>query len=131
VLGVVRTGMAKRSIILPTEHQAQADVVRYLRSHRFHPFLINNELGRSRNFVWANHLKSQGLMPGFPDLGIAEPAPLIEKYTRVWIEMKRGPYMRPTVTQRLVHELLRDQGDIVIVGQGALNTIEQLVPLGY
>lgn len=89
-------GRAERAVVaeqarIPTEHQEQAAVYRWVRlSERQHPelqtlFAVPN--GSHRNKITAVRLQAEGVRPGVPDLVWLHPSPT--GFHGLLIEMKR------------------------------------------
>lgn len=100
---------------IPTEHTEQAKLVGRLQS--FYPdalvFAVPN--GGLRHKREAIRLKAEGVLPGVPDLVIAEPRSV---YHGLYVEMKRRKGGRLTEDQEKVHAQLRARGYAVMVGYG-------------
>ena len=113
-----------------TEHEEQADVVRWLRAHRLVCCAVPNAGRRDpRLAAW---LRAEGMAAGVPDLLIFTPPPG-SGVPGTALEMKRAGGKPSDVSPKQRHWLdaLEALGWHVLVGYGADNAIRQLGELGY
>lgn len=115
-------------IPVPTEHQEQVALCRWLRLNKIGFFAIPNAARRSAmQGAW---MKQEGLVAGAPDLVLVPVAP--SGGTRhVAIELKRSKGSRIADTQKAMHELMLRHSWIVLVAYGWAHAVEQLKELGY
>ena len=103
---------------IPSEHDEQVAVVRWLRKNGYFVFAVPN--GGIRDAITAKRLKDEGAMSGIPDLQIVLPEGKV-----IWIELKRREGGRLSPVQKEVHKRLEELGHIVIVGYGAKDAMEK------
>ena len=100
---------------MANEHTAQTQLVARVRS--FYPDVIIAAVpnGGSRDVREAVKLKAEGVLPGFPDLIIAEPR---GKYHGMFLEMKREKGGRLDPRQKEMLEKLGKRGYLARVAYG-------------
>ncbi len=107
-----------------TEHQEQVILVGRLRA--FHPdvlvYAVPNGGGRTG---WdATRLKAEGVLPGVPDLVVAEPR---GEYHGLYVEMKRTKFGSVSSKQASVMNKLLARGYAVMVAdEGAEKAYEEI-----
>lgn len=97
---------------MPSEHDEQKAVVRWLRTKGIFVFAIPN--GGLRDAITAKRLKDEGSTSGIPDLQI-----VLDGGRVIWLEMKRRKGGAVSPVQKKVHDSLRALGHTVLVAKGA------------
>jgi hypothetical protein len=93
------------------EHMEQMGLINWFRLKYPETLIFAIPNGEYRAMTTAKKLRSEGVVPGIPDLYI--PA------WKVWIEMKRKEGSVLSNEQKRIHAYLESIGDTVIVGYGA------------
>ena len=108
---------------MASEHTAQAQLVTRVRS--FYPDVIIAAVpnGGSRDIREAVKLKAEGVLPGFPDLILAEPR---GEYHGLFLEMKREKGGRLEPRQRRMLDRLRERGYLAEVAYGVEDAWKQV-----
>ncbi len=111
-----------------SEHAEQAQLVEYLNRLNVPSFAVPNgaQLGGKNRFAMLRKLKNEGLRTGAPDLVLIRLADGLP----VAIEMKRPGGGRVSPVQRETHQLMRDEGWVVVVAYGFQDARVQLEDLG-
>jgi hypothetical protein len=112
-----------------TEHEEQAEVVRWLMAHKLVFVAIPNAAQRS--FRTAAKLRSEGMQRGYPDLEVKTPPPGHPQVRGVAIEMKRFDGGKLSVEQFEWLKRLEACGYMTHVAEGATAAICWLESLGY
>jgi hypothetical protein len=112
-----------------TEHEEQAEVVRWLMDHQLDFVAIPN--AGQRSYRAAARLRSEGMQKGFPDLLIMTQAPGRSQARGVAIEMKRFHGGKLAVEQYDWLRRLERCGYLTHVAEGANDAICWLESLGY
>lgn len=105
---------------LPSEHDEQVAVVRWLRKNGHFVYAVPN--GGLRDAITSKRLKDEGALSGIPDLQVVLPDGRV-----IWLELKRREGGRLSPVQKKVHERLEALGHVVIVGYGAKDAVEKLL----
>lgn len=129
--------MAKTSkTSTPLETSEQQIIVAWLRMRQIRFFSVPNGavLGGQNRFALLAKLKSEGLLPGAPDLVLIDPAPIDGKH--VVVEMKRqagkrGGRVGLSDEQRLVIPWFEAAMWHYVLARGAESGLHQLRKLGY
>lgn len=113
---------------LPTEHDEQVMVCRWLRARHIPFGAIPN--GANKSIAARMKFKAEGLTPGMPDLLIITPPPAFP-HMHLLVEMKRQKGGRLSVEQDHMHSVLSVNGFLVITANGYADAVRQLRDLGY
>ena len=111
---------------VPTEAAEQSLLVAILRRAGLECFPVPN--GGYRDIRTASKMKSLGSLRGVPDLHMID---LLPDGRHVWIEMKRRSGGTLSESQKEIHKVLRERGDVVIVAKGCDDALSQLRQHGY
>lgn len=106
---------------LPSESQEQAGFVNWFRSKWPGVLIYAIPNGEKRAITTAKRLKSEGVVPGIPDLHIPE--------WKLWVEMKRSDGGRLSKEQKDMIRHLEMIGHRVVVGIGAKDASRQVLAL--
>lgn len=113
---------------IPSEHQEQAVVVRWMQSHGINFFAVPN--GVYCTARQKHKLKAEGLVRGVADLIIVDPPPNKDNISIVGLEMKRRGIKSPSRVQAEWASKLPGWW-LYVVASGAKDAIEKLGRLGY
>ena len=113
---------------VPTEHQEQVELVRWLRVHGVLHCHVPN--GGRRGRREAIRLKAAGVEAGVPDLLLFDPPP-IGGSCGVALELKRRKGGRTSPKQERWLRELEARGWVALVCHGAEEAIQELERLGY
>ncbi len=104
---------------VPSEHDEQVVVVRWLRKQGIFVYAVPN--GGLRDAITSKRLKDEGATSGIPDLQI-----VLDGGRVIWLEMKRRKGGSVSTTQKAIHEKLEGLGHTVIVAKGAKEAVDLL-----
>lgn len=105
----------------PDEFREQCAIVNLVRKWGYLVFAIPN--GFQSDARTKAKFKKEGLVPGFPDIGICGPDGSV-----IWLEMKTRNKGTLSKSQKEIHSELRSLGHIVLVGYGAKDALQKLRP---
>ena len=111
-----------------TEHAEQVALTKWLDGKGIPYFSVPN--AGKRSYRTANYFRAEGMKRGAPDIVILRP---VEDgaggYATLFIEMKSKDG-RLSPEQRDMHDVIRAEGNMVLVCRGCEDAVRQLVGLG-
>ncbi len=123
-----RIRRADGKALVPTEHQEQAEVIKWwyvahgkYRLPVFALFACPN--GGARDAITGSLLKAEGVRPGAPDLILAAPTPA---FSGLFVEMKKLDAGKPSDDQRAFIDYLLGVGYSASVHYGAASAIKAI-----